>query len=73
MATHRGDEDHDMDKEFYMVRFNTHKDYQRALIEGPSTVMGHYLLVQPWNLHFNPCEENLSKVAAWIRLLGLPF
>ncbi|KAK9112160.1 hypothetical protein Scep_019679 [Stephania cephalantha] len=61
------------EKGFFMVKFNTQKDYLHAMLDGPWTLMGHYLLFRPWIPLFDPCEENLLVVAAWIRLPRLPY
>ena len=33
---------------------------------------GHYLSIRGWEPNFRPENENLSYVAVWVRLLGLP-
>ena len=55
-----------------MVKFEDEEDYTYALLNGPWTIFGHYLLVQPWNPSFNSDDNDLSMVTAWIRFPGLP-
>ncbi|PPR85941.1 hypothetical protein GOBAR_AA34750 [Gossypium barbadense] len=46
-------------------------DYNRILSQGPWTVYGQYLTVQPWTKHFSPLQPYPSVVIAWIRLPNL--
>ncbi|XP_061350262.1 uncharacterized protein LOC133295442 [Gastrolobium bilobum] len=34
--------------------------------------MGHYLAIRKWEPFFNPHKANIHRVAAWIRLPGIP-
>ncbi|XP_028753465.1 uncharacterized protein LOC114713055 [Neltuma alba] len=43
-----------------------------ALTGGPWLIYDHYLSVQPWNQDFDPDEEKITKIAAWIRISKLP-
>ncbi|KAK9159740.1 hypothetical protein Syun_006081 [Stephania yunnanensis] len=63
----------DIDNGYYMAKFSLNEDYMHVLLDGPWTIMGHYLTVQPWTPHFATDRQNLSAVATWIRLLWLPF
>ncbi|KAG8479347.1 hypothetical protein CXB51_029888 [Gossypium anomalum] len=47
-------------------------DYNRALTQGPWTIYGQYLTVQPWSKHFNPLQPYPSIVLTWIQLPNLP-
>lgn len=57
---------------FFVVRFAHEKDYELALLGGPWLIYDHYIAVQPWRPEFDPDEEVISKVAAWIRFDKLP-
>ncbi|KAL4324878.1 hypothetical protein GQ457_11G030110 [Hibiscus cannabinus] len=63
----------DLDNEYYLVRFADTCDYTRALTDGPWTIYGSYLIVQPWSRSFSTSEKHLSHVVVWIRLPGLPY
>ncbi|KAK9086385.1 hypothetical protein Syun_028779 [Stephania yunnanensis] len=63
----------DAENGYYMVRFDSSEDCHKALLEGPWTILGHYLLVQPYTLDFDTKGVNVSSVATWIRFPGLPF
>ncbi|KAK9083024.1 hypothetical protein Scep_029495 [Stephania cephalantha] len=63
----------DIDNGYYMAKFSLNEDYMHVLLNGPWTIMGHYLTFQPWTPHFATDRPNLSAVATWIRLPGLPF
>ncbi|KAK9112248.1 hypothetical protein Scep_019767 [Stephania cephalantha] len=41
---------------YFMVRFDLMDDCLSALLEGPWTILGHYLLVQPYYLEFDTRE-----------------
>ncbi|KAK8523616.1 hypothetical protein V6N12_013701 [Hibiscus sabdariffa] len=47
-------------------------DYLKVLTEGPWTIFGHYITVEPWSTDFNPLQASASRVMAWVRLSGLP-
>lgn len=63
----------DLENDFYLVRFKTETDAHHALTQGPWTILGHYLTVQPWHLRFESSTETIDSIIAWIRLLGMPF
>lgn len=63
----------DLDNHYYLVRLNREPDYKRALLEGPWTMMGNYIVVQPCRPDFNPEEEKIKSILAWIRFSGLPY
>ncbi|KAJ1428917.1 hypothetical protein SESBI_08631 [Sesbania bispinosa] len=41
-------------------------------LEGPWMIMGHYLVLQRWQPNFFPFQDELKRVAVWIRVPGLP-
>ncbi|KAH1091601.1 hypothetical protein J1N35_018858 [Gossypium stocksii] len=47
-------------------------DYEKVLSQGPWTIFGQYLTVQPWTTDFDPVKPYPSVVMTWIRLPGLP-
>ncbi|KAL4290191.1 hypothetical protein GQ457_14G018230 [Hibiscus cannabinus] len=49
------------------------RDYERILTEGPWTIYGSYLTVQPWSRTFSTSEKHPSRVVVWVRLPGLPY
>ncbi|KAA3487250.1 GroES-like zinc-binding alcohol dehydrogenase family protein [Gossypium australe] len=44
----------------------------QILIQGPWTIFGQYLTVQPWTMAFDPSQAYSNVVMAWIRFPGLP-
>ena len=62
----------DLEKDYYMVKFDAMEDYQGALLKGPWSILGHYLIVQPWSPSFTTEDNDLSAIAAWVRFPGLP-
>jgi len=51
--------------------FDLATDYAHALLSGPWMLFGRYQVVQPWSPNFNPKEDRVTKVAAWIRFPAL--
>ncbi|KAK8572329.1 hypothetical protein V6N12_028384 [Hibiscus sabdariffa] len=62
----------DIENDYYLVKFSTRSDYLKVLTEGPWTIFGHYLTVEPWSVDFNPAQSHPSRNMAWVRLPGLP-
>ncbi|XP_061349017.1 uncharacterized protein LOC133294382 [Gastrolobium bilobum] len=62
----------DMENDYFLFRFADLNDYNFVLEEGPWIVADHYVSVQRWRPLFDPYEDNLKKLAVWIRIPGLP-
>ncbi|KAL4329649.1 hypothetical protein AHAS_Ahas13G0321200 [Arachis hypogaea] len=62
----------DMDRDYFLVHFSDEADYSHALLEGPWMIAGHYLIVQRWRPFFLNSENQVKKIAAWIRIPNLP-
>ena len=62
----------DLGNDFFLIRFSIIKDRARVLKGGLWFVEGHYLSIRCWELNFMAETANLSAVAVWIRLPGLP-
>ncbi|CAN1177210.1 hypothetical protein LINPERHAP2_LOCUS32967 [Linum perenne] len=58
---------------FYIVRFETVADYERAMFGGPWMINDHYVVIQEWRPYFRPEETILTTLRVWVRLPGLPF
>ncbi|KAL4281257.1 hypothetical protein GQ457_03G022950 [Hibiscus cannabinus] len=63
----------DLENNYFWVRFKDEKDCAYALTEGPWTIYGSYLTVQPWSRSFSTSEKHPSSVIVWVRLPGLPY
>ncbi|KAL4348532.1 hypothetical protein GQ457_17G013930 [Hibiscus cannabinus] len=63
----------DIENNYFIVRFSHAGDYTKVLTEGPWTIFGYYLTVQPWSRSFTPSEKHPSQVIVWIRLTGLAY
>ncbi|CAN1181686.1 hypothetical protein LINPERHAP2_LOCUS35546 [Linum perenne] len=57
---------------FYVVKFQTIEDFDRAMFGGPWMVGDHYVVIQNWRPYFRPEESTLSTLCVWIRLPGIP-
>ncbi|KAK8593713.1 hypothetical protein V6N12_045788 [Hibiscus sabdariffa] len=62
----------DIENGYFLATFRSHEDYLTVLADGPWTIFGHYLTVEPWSPDFSPSQPYPSKVIAWLRLPGLP-
>ncbi|KAK8522972.1 hypothetical protein V6N12_073684 [Hibiscus sabdariffa] len=61
----------DIDNDYFLVTFKDHSDFLHVLADGPWTVFGHYLTVEPWTSDFSSSNPFPSTVWTWIRLPGL--
>ncbi|CAL1379614.1 unnamed protein product [Linum trigynum] len=57
---------------YFLVRFTSGVDYERAITGGPWMVGDNYLTVHPWTKDFNPYEHEISSTMVWARLLEIP-
>ena len=58
--------------DFFLVKFSTLEDYQKALEQGQWFVGENYLLVRKWEPEFQAAKAKVSSMAVWIRLAKLP-
>ncbi|KAL4303954.1 hypothetical protein GQ457_10G016280 [Hibiscus cannabinus] len=63
----------DIENNYFIVRFSAESDYSRVLTDGPWTIFGSYLLVQPWSRNFTTSEKYQSQVIVWVRIPGLSY
>ncbi|KAL4284955.1 hypothetical protein GQ457_16G014950 [Hibiscus cannabinus] len=63
----------DLENNYFLVRLEDMRDYEVVLTEGPWTIFGNYLTVQPRSRSFSTDEKHPSQVIVWVRLLGLPY
>ncbi|CAI9100407.1 OLC1v1037404C1 [Oldenlandia corymbosa var. corymbosa] len=57
---------------YHIIRLTHKEDYYNALLNGPWTIVDHYITVLLYKLNFDTKAENISTVAAWVRIPGLP-
>ncbi|KAI9110497.1 hypothetical protein K1719_018363 [Acacia pycnantha] len=62
----------DCENHFYLVNFQHMDDYMEALVGGPWVIADAYLNVARWRPDFNPKNERIESVVAWVRLPDLP-
>ncbi|KAL4364167.1 hypothetical protein GQ457_04G022410 [Hibiscus cannabinus] len=62
----------DIENDYFLVTFRSPVDYLHVLADGPWTVFGHYVSVEPWSEDFSTAQPYPSNIVAWIRLPGLP-
>ncbi|KAK5825759.1 hypothetical protein PVK06_020624 [Gossypium arboreum] len=54
----------DMKNGYFLVKFQSHVDYDKALTQGPWIVLGQYFIVQLWTSEFDPLHK-LSLAMRW--------
>ncbi|KAI9109895.1 hypothetical protein K1719_018936 [Acacia pycnantha] len=62
----------DLENDFYLVNFHHSDDYMGALIGGPWVIADAYLSISHWKPEFNPRNEKIESLIAWVRFLELP-
>ncbi|XP_061358829.1 uncharacterized protein LOC133303016 [Gastrolobium bilobum] len=62
----------DVGNGFYVVQFSNKDDLLFALNGGPWIILGHYLSLRRWEPAFRPNAASVMKIAAWVRLPGIP-
>lgn len=62
----------DLGYDFFLVKFSTLEDYQKALEQGSWFVGENYLSVRKREPEFNAAKVKVSSMAVWIRLTKLP-
>ncbi|CAN1825716.1 Uncharacterized protein At4g02000 [Linum perenne] len=61
----------DLANSFFLVRFSSEDDYQRAAFGGPWKIYDYYITVARWSPSFHD-EEPIKKILTWVRLPRLP-
>lgn len=56
-----------MDNDYFLVKFESMKDYNFAKFEGPWMILDHYLIVKEWVSNFDPFTNFLKNVLVWVR------
>ncbi|CAL1355059.1 unnamed protein product [Linum trigynum] len=56
---------------YFLVRFTSGVDYDRAVTGGPWMVGDNYLTVHPWTDDFDPYNHEISSTLVWTRLLEM--
>nr|POF27627.1 uncharacterized protein CFP56_66749 [Quercus suber] len=62
----------DLEHGFFLTRLSLRKDFENVLKKGPWFIGDHFLSLRPWEPDFKPESTNVSSIAVWIRLSGLP-
>ncbi|MBA0674759.1 hypothetical protein Goari_016340 [Gossypium aridum] len=62
----------DIENGYFLVKFQNKLNCEKVFSEGPWTIFGQYLTVQPWTMAFDPTQAYPSVVIAWIRFPALP-
>lgn len=62
----------DIPNGFFVVKFQLFEDLDYVLCSGPWIIAGQTLVVQKWRPDFDPLVEKISRMAVWVRILGLP-
>ncbi|XP_061362264.1 uncharacterized protein LOC133306016 [Gastrolobium bilobum] len=57
----------DLENDYFLFRFSNKNDYSHVLEDGPWIIADHYVVVQRWRPFFNPYDDEIIKLAVWIR------
>ncbi|CAL1354351.1 unnamed protein product [Linum trigynum] len=57
---------------YFLVRFTSGLDYDRAVMNGPWMIGPNYLSVHLWDKDFDPYNHEVSSMLVWARLLDIP-
>lgn len=61
-----------IDHDFYTVKFDLKADKEFVLTGGPWIIAGQYLTIHKWRPGFVPATEVITRMAIWVRILGVP-
>ncbi|KAJ1398437.1 hypothetical protein SESBI_31037 [Sesbania bispinosa] len=62
----------DLEFDYFLVRFSNASDFDMVFQSRPWMIAGHYLVIQKWQPNFFPAEDELRRVAVWVRIPSLP-
>ena len=62
----------DLTNDYYLVKFSAYLDYEFAFTIRLWLIYNHYLTVRPWDPGFDPDDDEIGKVAVWVRVPSLP-
>nr|POF26960.1 uncharacterized protein CFP56_40733 [Quercus suber] len=62
----------DLGSGFFLTRFYLREVFETVLKKGPWFIGEHFLSIRLWEPNFHPATANVSSIAVWIRLNGLP-
>ncbi|KAJ4827037.1 hypothetical protein Tsubulata_016312 [Turnera subulata] len=62
----------DMENNYFVVRFWDQDDFYHALLDGPWTIYGNALSVQPWHHSFRASTNQVSRAVVWIEFPDFP-
>lgn len=61
----------DLENNFFIVKFLLDEDMKYVLTGGPWQIAGQYVTTQRWKPGFDPKEEKITHMTAWVRINGL--
>lgn len=61
----------DLVNNFFIVTFDLKEDRDFVLTGGPWIITGQYLVMQEWKPSFNAATAQITRMAVWIRVLGV--
>ncbi|KAB5560806.1 hypothetical protein DKX38_005763 [Salix brachista] len=61
----------DLENNFFIVKFLLEEVMKHVLTGGPWQVVGQYVTTQRWKPGFDPKEEKITHMTAWVRINGL--
>lgn len=61
----------DINNDYYLAKFESKKDFNNVVAQGPWVIFGHYLIIQPWSSKFSTLNAYPRSVVAWIHIPSL--
>ncbi|KAJ1417010.1 hypothetical protein SESBI_16954 [Sesbania bispinosa] len=62
----------DLDNEYFVIRFENVDDMQHVFDDGPWMLSDHYIVTHSDGNRFTPFDDDLRRVAVWVRVPRLP-
>ncbi|KAK8601145.1 hypothetical protein V6N12_050987 [Hibiscus sabdariffa] len=62
----------DIENDYFHVKFSVRSNYIKVLSDGPWMIFGHYFMVEPWSMDFNPLQAKTSIIMHGSAYLAFP-
>lgn len=52
----------DLGNDFFLAKFLEEEHVHKVMLEGPSTILGSYIMLQPWSMDFKVAKDNCNSL-----------
>ncbi|KAK9042088.1 hypothetical protein V6N11_017167 [Hibiscus sabdariffa] len=56
----------DIENDYFLMKFSSRSNYIHVLTDGPWTIFGHHITVEPWSADFDPQQDHPSRILPWV-------